>query len=300
MKKITLITFGFLISLAATAQQTISFETSEGYSVGDLNGQDGWAVTGCGADCFVENQVITSEQASDGTQSLKISQDPDFGTQSGNVFGGFYNLASAVPIADLVISYDVRANLLGTSDFRFGAVGGTTFNFIVDFNFQGNIRVPNPDGNLETIGTWIVDTWYNIRAEITGTTIVYYINDEQVYASTLLTSGDLTLIRFTNDNYGGDAYLDNLRINDEALSIEKVTTNTISHFYNENAKILKLESVNLNFSAVEIFSILGQRVLNKTLTNKTENIDLSALNDGIYLAKINIGGNYQTIKFVKN
>lgn len=129
---------------------------------------------------------------------------------------------------------------------------------------------------------------------------MYYINDEQVYTSTLLTSVDLTLIRFTNDNFGGDAYLDNLRINKEALSIEKVTTNTISHFCNENAKILKLESANLNFSTVEIFSILGQSVLNKTLTNKTENIDLSALNDGDYLAKINISGNYQIIKFVKN
>lgn len=115
-------------------------------------------MTGCRPDCFLDNQVITSEHASDGTQSLKISQDPHFGAQSGNVFDCFYNLTSAVPIADLVISYDVRANLLSSLDFRFGAVGGTTFNLVVDFDFLGNSRVPNPDGNLEAIGTWIPDT----------------------------------------------------------------------------------------------------------------------------------------------
>lgn len=55
----------------AWSQQTISFETSEGYALGDLNGQNGWTVTES-SDGFITNQVITDEKSKDGNYSFKM------------------------------------------------------------------------------------------------------------------------------------------------------------------------------------------------------------------------------------
>jgi bifunctional DNase/RNase len=51
---------------------------------------------------------------------------------------------------------------------------------------------------------------------------------------------------------------------------------------------------------IEVYSILGQKVIFRPLSNTSESINVSSLNDGVYLAKVFIGGNFKTIKFVKN
>ena len=56
----------------------------------------------------------------------------------------------------------------------------------------------------------------------------------------------------------------------------------------------------MEMTSVEIYSLLGQRVISNSLSNTIESIDVSALNTGVYLAKINIDGNSKTIKFIKN
>ena len=53
-------------------------------------------------------------------------------------------------------------------------------------------------------------------------------------------------------------------------------------------------------SSIEIYSILGQNMLSKSLSKTTELIDISTLNDGIYLVKVYTDGNFETIKFIKN
>ncbi|WP_299383963.1 T9SS type A sorting domain-containing protein [uncultured Lacinutrix sp.] len=87
---------------------------------------------------------------------------------------------------------------------------------------------------------------------------------------------------------------------DPSLSIEDFVRNdTISHFYNTNSNDLTFKSSNLAFTNLEIYSILGQQVLNRKLSQTTETINLSNLTDGIYIAKVSIDGKTETIKFVK-
>jgi hypothetical protein len=64
--------------------------------------------------------------------------------------------------------------------------------------------------------------------------------------------------------------------------------------------MLNLESSTLAMTGIEVYSLLGQKVVSRTLSSNNESIDVSSLTDGIYLAKINIGGNSKTIKFAKN
>ena len=86
----------------------------------------------------------------------------------------------------------------------------------------------------------------------------------------------------------------------ETLSVDEFDLSTFKHFYNKDLKVLNLESSNQPLTNVEIFSITGQNVLQKNLSSTTGSIDVSQLSNGIYLAKVNIGGNMQTIKFVKH
>ena len=86
----------------------------------------------------------------------------------------------------------------------------------------------------------------------------------------------------------------------ETLSINDFEQNNFTHSYNKSSKILNLESSNMSMTNIEIYSILGQNVMSKPLSNVSETINVSSLNDGIYLAKVFIDGNFKTIKFVKN
>ena len=86
---------------------------------------------------------------------------------------------------------------------------------------------------------------------------------------------------------------------DPNLSIEDVENNTLKHFYNKESNILTLVSSNTVFEAIELFNILGQSTMSKKLSHTNEEVNLSNLNDGIYLAKVSIAGKTQTIKILK-
>ncbi|WP_299366428.1 T9SS type A sorting domain-containing protein [Winogradskyella sp.] len=94
-------------------------------------------------------------------------------------------------------------------------------------------------------------------------------------------------------------FIDDLSITSQ-LSTEDFNSNEFSHFYNKVSNTLNLESSNLEMTNVEIYSILGQNVLSKALSGTTGSINLSSLNDGIYLAKVFANGSSETIKFLKN
>ena len=86
----------------------------------------------------------------------------------------------------------------------------------------------------------------------------------------------------------------------ETLSIDEFTANTFTHSYSKDLKTLNLESSNLEMTNIEIYSILGQNVISRPLSAIRETVDVSSLNDGVYLAKVFINDNFKTIKFIKN
>ncbi|MFD1017506.1 T9SS type A sorting domain-containing protein [Winogradskyella rapida] len=306
MKKITFLSICSLLSLGLSAQQTISFESAEGFTLGDIHGQSGWISTPCGTDCNLSTQLISNEQASDGTYSFKITPDTNYGTQAGPILGGFYDLATPVTYSDATISFDIYATAAGLSNFRFSALGedavGDLFNvFLVEFDWENNVRVVNSTATgYENLSTWAINTWYNVRVEVSGTNATYYLDDVEIGQATLISNYNLTSIRFIHDNYGGDAYIDNIRINNEELSVEDYSKDKVSHFYDQTTKTFNIETVNSPFTNVEIYSLLGNKVISKSLTSTTEAIDVSKLSSGVYLAKVSVNGSTETIKFSKN
>lgn len=85
-----------------------------------------------------------------------------------------------------------------------------------------------------------------------------------------------------------------------SLSTDEFAINGFNHYYNKNQSTLNLESSDLPLNRIEIYSLLGQSVLVKELDATEESIDVSALNDGMYLTRVSINGNTETFKFIKN
>lgn len=225
MKKITFIFLLFILPFIAKAQSLeISFESNESYTLGDLHSQNNWTTTGCGTDCNVENQVISADDSTDGDWSLKLTTESEFGGQSnGPIIGGFYALPEAVERDGMTFSYDFKISdgFNGNgNDYRFAMIGPDENNdlflgFLLDFSFNGNIRVINNSVEFETVSTWTEGVWYNIKVETTSTEITYFIDGESLGTFNLLTEVDFTSFRFVHDNYGGEALIDNIKINAE-------------------------------------------------------------------------------------
>lgn len=93
--------------------------------------------------------------------------------------------------------------------------------------------------------------------------------------------------------------LDEVVVNSASLSVADVQNVTFSHYYLAGSNELKL-TANRVMDNVEVFSILGQEVMNRTLGSTDETISTSSLSTGVYLVRVNIEGASQTFKIVKN
>ena len=94
--------------------------------------------------------------------------------------------------------------------------------------------------------------------------------------------------------------IDDLTVEAATLSINEFDANSFSFNYNKNLKTLELDSSNFAMTNIEIYSLQGQSVLSKSLSNTNESIDVSSLNVGLYLVEVSINDNIKTIKFVKH
>ncbi|WP_452225225.1 T9SS type A sorting domain-containing protein [Lacinutrix chionoecetis] len=309
MKKITLLIACIALSFSAYSQQTISFETGEGYNSGDINTQNGWTATPCGAGCNVANQIITADDASVGTNSLKIDQDPAFAGQSSPVVGAFYDYTTAIPYAMSVFSADINISEqnASSSDFIFGLVNTTGGSFVtyLRFTFEGNIHVLVDDGTgtvilPDTMVDWVATTWYNVKIEIAGTLVKFFIDGTEIYSATVATAADIEQVRFAHDNFAGFAYVDNFKTNNEPLSVEEFDIGTIKTYYNKQLNALVLESTDSEFTNIDVYDILGKKVVSKTLSLNEEQVNLETIQQGVYVAKVATQNGTKTIKFVKS
>jgi len=309
MKKITLLALFMGMAFLNNAQETISFEAPD-YSLGDITGQNGWIGTPTGETTNLENQVVSDEQSTDGTYSLKIVKEDAFASQDQPVIGAFYNYATPVPNALATFSADLYIDEFNSnsSDFIFGLVNTTvgSFRTYVRFTFAGNISVLGADAvgtvTLEdTMIDWTPLTWFNIRVEITGNVLEVFKDGTSIYTGFTSSTGPIDQMRFAHDNFDGFAYMDNFRTNDENLSVEAFDTDAFTHFYNKTSNTLNLASLTQNLQTLEIIDLLGKRVLFSNLNTNEAKIDVASLNEAIYIAKITTEqGGTKTIKFLKN
>jgi len=289
--------------------QTISFEAAEGFTLGSINAQKGWKVTSGPNNTFVAKQEINNEKASQGTQSLKIANDPTIPPQQNAIIGAFYDFAPLgsshfTVEADLYIS-EASAN---SSNFEFSIAGDQTFIALFQFNYEKNFTTvePNASNQLEwspiPSATWQPATWYRIKIEVLSTEVKYYLDGNLIRTGKKVSNEFLHHMRFTHDNYQGFAYVDNI-----------VTTNITpaGNFTPEKFKFnvypnptkdivnIRLEE-NHMLHEIQIYDLNGRHIKTHTCkdTNETS-IDVSDLATGMYTLKINSEGAIESKKLIK-
>lgn len=82
------------------------------------------------------------------------------------------------------------------------------------------------------------------------------------------------------------------------LGIQESQIAGFEHFYNNATNMLGLKA-NEALSQISLYNILGQEVIFQKLSSNEEVINLSALNTGVYMAKVNVEGKLATFKIVK-
>lgn len=293
-----------LFSILSFAQQIISFEDAEGFSPIDVNGQVNWISTPTGGiPANVTNQVISTDNASDGIRSLKIVKESTYGTQTDPIIGGFYNLQTPISFADFSISFEINMSQRNGSVFGFQAVDSTEEQFAVrmDFDKTGVVKILDMISGTQTLISlseiWTQNIWYKCRIVGTATDIKYYLNNTLIYTGSAATV-DISQLRFVHNNALGTAYIDNIVItNGVVLGANDLKTNTklVSLYPNPASDFIKINSQN-KIKNVMLYDLNGRRI---DVTLNGDEIDLRNLSAGEYLLTIEADGRSCTEKFIK-
>lgn len=299
MKTILLSAAAVLFAFGVQAQNT-SFETNEGYTYGEINGQNGWQVIGLFSPMF----TIVDNPSSEGSNSLKLGLETTGFLPSGSVIGPARDISTQVPLNP--DTYEVSADMYFTSttatqteaDFYvYGAGGIEGLPSSIMALANGFVRIIELS-TLTTAAEIVVpnDVYTNLRVkfDFQNQQTLYYVNNVLAY------TGALNLSKVTGYGFYTTGktvcYVDNVKAGTNLLSIADVEQNRFSHFVNQNKLNITSPST---MSDIEIFNVTGQKVISQVLNSTDGAIEISGLSAGIYLAKLKFQGATKTFKFVK-
>ena len=291
------------VSFLQAQENAISFEAEEGYELGDINQQQGWTTTSLGNGEYTDIQIITEARPKTGTRSLRIINDPNIPSQPFPVMGAFRVLDNPLDKTNFTLGYSINVDAYpGGNSSIFALECGSIIDekLVLEFYFSydGNIQIFENNGTDFTqtnVGTWEKDTWYDVTITGDGEDVYYYLNGELVHTGQLLYNIDE--IRFAHDNYSGAAFIDDVIINYDVLSVQDVAPNSWAIYPNPVKDILNLEGLNTVESYV-IYDVSGRKL--EEADNNTQQINLSHLSNGVYLLQVNTDKGQVSKKFIKN
>jgi len=97
----------------------------------------------------------------------------------------------------------------------------------------------------------------------------------------------------------GSLLLFEYSVTDNTLGVEDFDLDSVISSYDRVSGILTIKSNNLPIEQIEIYDILGQKMLSKHLSNKVEQLNLSELLDGVYIIRVSSSGFMTTSKLLK-
>ena len=289
-----------------SAQNQISFETSEGYELGSIKGQNSWQITEDADGNFVENQVVSAEKFSAGIYSFKNGYTDAYGGQMFPIIGAQKSFDQPLDYNDTTISFDVLVTETDGSNFEMAAYGISADEeyypvFDLAFDYSGTLHViTSIDYDMEDTGiSWQSNQWYSVVVKVSTNEIKYFIDGTLIYTTPNFTQINLLGMNFLHDNYGGDAYIDNIKINETNMSVSNVKKGNLAVYPNPVKN-----SLNFNLphgeavSVIRIHNIAGQTVIDRKLS--TPAINLEPLKAGAYIITVttNKGTSYSS-KFIK-
>ncbi|WP_162984941.1 T9SS type A sorting domain-containing protein [Mesonia aquimarina] len=308
MKKTTLIFTAIIFwsILSLQAQNTLSFESSEGYNLGEVHGQQGWEAE----NAFTSLFVISDERSSDGVYALRGQVDAAVSV-GGNELPGIINNTLAIGSGNLSISLDLyleTPNQTGAMDLFASAIDDSSASprlaFVNGFIVVIDIDPQNPtDYDFDQVGLFQYNTWLSYRAEydFTAGQVAYYVNDELLYTGAINNLSQFNKLCFFFLNQG-DFYVDNVSLEKSSLSIENINTQDFTYHLSNSNAVLTLSSNNRQITSVEIFNILGQEVKHSRGNNsKQVLVDMASYKEGVYIVRTSFAsGEQSSFKILKD
>ncbi|WP_418638535.1 T9SS type A sorting domain-containing protein [Winogradskyella sp.] len=297
----------FLLTGGVFSQETISFETSESYTLGTLNNQNGWEVTESGDGAFLQNQVVSDEEASDGVYAFKNSYESSFDFQWLPIFGAVKSFDTPKSFEDFTFSYDVMVTESNGADFEmtlFGIDANDDFVPVagIAMEYRGFIYTID-DINYTAAyidgAEWTPNTWLHVKIEVTATELKYYLNDVLAHTRSNFTSVDIVGFNMLHNNYGGDAYYDNFSFETGTLGVDDVADGSTLRIYpNPVTDELQITGIQrAQIAQVSVYNLNGQQLMERT---SVEALDVSRLSGGVYMLTIvTTDGKTHTDKLLK-
>lgn len=280
--------------------QKISFENSEGYTVGNLGGQQGWTVWG---GLPVANAQVVNSNPTDGTRSFNmisngLVQDP---------CGIEKNITSLVTSNDVEISFDYNFAGLNSSSYEIAIynnalISDYTAAFQIDY-LTGTLSFRTNSGLVDG-PVLAANQWHNLKMIIkqSDNTLKYFANGTQIYSGALGVNKNVQAIDFVYDDYGTGFRVDNIQINNlPVLSTDEVgKKESIKIYPNPTAEILNIET-DSKINSITIFDAKGSLIKNfqETGISNGKRINVSDLISGIYMVKVKTSTSEFTKKFIK-
>lgn len=254
---------------------------------------------------FITNQLITNEQSSDGQYSFKNGHQTEYAPQWFSIFGGSKTFKVPYTNNQFSISFDAFVTQRMGADFEFTLFG---INEDQDFIPVAGVGLENR-GELYVIKNenygfdyavaarnWTTNTWHNIKITINTEEIKYYLNSILVHTIPNYSDLDIKGLTILHNNYGGNTYFDNIKINNTELNTSTLEQRNLSIFPNPVQDYLFIDTKE-QIKNIEIINTLGQIVYSDRTIRQ---VDTQSINSGLYIAKITMNnGNVITRKFIK-
>src|SRR5690554_608872 len=314
MKKI-LLSAAFVIAAltGANAQQTISFEASEGYTLGDISGQNGWGATNLPANPNNPTFTITNTLFTDGSNSFYAEgTNLQYTSNNQTALLGIFSPDDIVIASDI---FEISADLYFTtpttegngSDVHFGAqsAGENLLTSRMVFSYDGSINViDNPEGTIayQVVGEYEYGTWYNVKIvyDFVSGSIEYFIDGTSIYLGNVWSNATtVDQLFFVFDNYESGFYVDNIIIAEDGASTGNFASSTFSVYPNPAKDVINVANSVDAIENVTITDMNGRVVKQVVLGVNEGQINISDLSQGVYILNATSNGKSVTEKIVK-
>jgi hypothetical protein len=273
-----------------TAQTTIWEEDFEGETVGDNVGEDtdipatwlSYDVDGDGFNWGLTNPANFTQPFGDIYTTGNFITSASYITVGAGGNGGQGALSPNNILVTPLISIPVGATAV---DFTYLVGSGTDPDF---FSETYSVTVTTSSAEVDILAATPVLT----------TTLAFQGAEEVTIDITAFAGQDVYIAFRHHDT--SDQWLiglDNLRVIDGTLGVTDQAFNGFNYYVDANNQ-LNL-SANTAMESVVLYNVLGQQVVSQKLANTNEIMNISALQSGIYIAKVSIDGNSKSFKIVK-
>lgn len=330
MKK-QLLTLAFITGsfITVSAQQSYAedFSIFNGFTEGDIAGQNGWtAVTTGGtaiSGCTITQDVPESETGSwtpGGPSSLRVGIDANSGPSAEGLT--FMCVSPALvnpgPTADATTSFmiliDTDADAETTGSRYSVRFTDSQDNIVSDVSFfaDGTIRVLDVVGGeenyVDTGATWPAHEWMQVTLSynFATNTISYNKVGEIIYQGSTLSGSNLSHFAFLHDNKpGSTAYFDSIFVFSNpsgGLGTDTLQASNFSVFPNPANDIVAITSTDNRFvDNVAITDMNGRKVKSVAFNDVlVPQINIADLSSGIYMIAVTLdNGVTGTSKIIK-